>query len=226
MALQLKDILLKKYRDDQLAQVYLLRYQNLQAREEWLNAFFKSITPLSDHPDILWVRRGPKENEYKVDSDSIKALYQFLNFKAFELSKKFIIIEDAHLLSVIVSNKLLKILEELPENFCLFLLAPKDESLLPTVESRAIKIALPESTQVHLENASTEFAGPQEMLLELKKSENPELIEKQFVEESLNRTLKSLKFSECEKALEDLRNFRVSAAFNNSKASRLSPFFP
>lgn len=190
----------------------------------------KAITPLEDHPDVLWVSRDLKkdkefEAEYKVDSTSIKALLNFLNYRAYALKKKFIFIEDAHLLSVIVSNKLLKVLEELPEAFCLFLLAPKEESLLPTVESRAIKVLLPHSSEIPSLISAPSFTTPQEAVLELKKADDPLLMEKMFIEERLEKILKNAQYHECHDALENLKLHNVSESFNNSKAPRLSPFF-
>jgi DNA polymerase-3 subunit delta' len=227
--IDLKKTLLKKYDKDMLAQVYLARYGQSTDPKIWFKEFLSGITKLSDHPDVLWVSRDLKkdkeqENEYKVDSASIKSLLNFLNFKAYELKKKFIFIEDAHLLSVIVSNKLLKVLEEMPVAFCLFLLAPKQESLLPTVESRAIKILLPENLEA-LPTTVAHFSGAQEAVLELKKAEDSLSMEKSFIENSLQRVIESGDFLALEAALDNLKMHSVSESFNNSKAARLSPFF-
>ena len=93
--------LLKKYHQDGLAQVYLAKYPENTDPTVWFKAFIKEITPLTDHPDILWIDRG-EENFYKVESAGIMALNKFLNYRAFELKKKFIFINDAHLMSVII----------------------------------------------------------------------------------------------------------------------------
>jgi hypothetical protein len=219
--IDLKKTLLKKYEKDMLAQVYLARYGNSTDPKTWFQDFLSGITKLPDHPDVLWVSRDLKkdkeqENEYKVDSASIKSLLNFLNFRAYELKKKFIFIEDAHLLSVIVSNKLLKVLEEMPVAFCLFLLAPKQESLLPTVESRAIKILLPENL-----DADPVLVA----VMELKKSDDSLSMEKSFIENSLQRVIESGDYLALEAALDNLKMHSISESFNNSKASRLSPFF-
>jgi DNA polymerase-3 subunit delta' len=227
--IDLKKTLLKKYDKDMLAQVYLARYDQCTDPKIWFQEFLAGITKLPDHPDILWVSRDYKkdkeqENEYKVDSASIKSLLNFLNFRAYELKKKFIFIEDAHLLSVIVSNKLLKVLEEMPVAFCLFLLAPKQESLLPTVESRAIKILLPKNLEA-LPAPVPHFSGAQEAVLELKKAEDPLTMEKSFIENSLQRVIANGDYLAIEAALDNLKMHSVSESFNNSKAARLSPFF-
>lgn len=217
--------LLKKYHQGNLAQVYLAKYPEHTNPVVWAQNFIKDITKLADHPDVLWVNRD-EENEYKVESSGILALNKFLNYRAFELKKKFIFINDAHLMSTIVSNKLLKVFEELPENFCLFLLAPQDQNLLPTVESRAINILLPQDLSgVDYDAALPNYASAQELVASLKKSDDDYLEEKRFIEESLVKTLKTGSFKDCTEALENLKNYQISDAFNNSKVSRLSLFF-
>ena len=226
MSSSLTQTLLLKYEKNQLGSVYLARYGVHTDPKEWGHDFLKAITPLQDHPDVLWVELDKKENSYKVESQGILDLLKFLNYKAFELKKKFIFITDAHLLSTVVSNKLLKVFEELPEDFCLFLFAPKDENLLATVESRAIKVLLPSGEdKTDYDAPPLEFASAQELLAELKSSEDELLLEKKFIEERLNKTLKSASFKGCSEELEKLKHYSESEAFNNTKLSRLSLFF-
>ena len=116
--------LVKKYAEGNLGSVYLALYPEQTDPKKWGQELLAQVTRTSDHPDILWVERGEDEKDYKVESPGILALLKFLNYRAYELKKKFIMINDAHLMSVIVSNKLLKVFEELPENFCLFLFSP------------------------------------------------------------------------------------------------------
>ena len=217
--------LLAKYKSGNLASVYLAKYPENTDPEIWAREFLKNITPLTDHPDVLWVSRGEKENDYKVDSAGIAALLKFLNYRAFELKTKFIFIKDAHLLSVIVSNKLLKVFEELPENFCLFLFAPQEENLLPTVESRALKILIPKDIDATPALDLPSFTSAQELLGVLKKSENEFAMEKRFIEESLDKSLKTANFKDCVELLENLKTHSIGDSFNNSKLSRLSLFF-
>lgn len=217
--------LLKKYEQGTLASVYLAKYPEYTNPVSWAQNFLSNITKLADHPDVLWVDRS-EENEYKVESPGILALLKFLNYRAFELKKKFIFINDAHLLSTIVSNKLLKVFEELPENFCIFLFAPQDQNLLPTVESRAIKVLLPQDLSgVDYDAPLPEYSSAQDLVASLKKSDDEFLEEKRFIEEALIKTLKSGNFKECTEALENLKQYQTSDAFNNSKLSRLSLFF-
>lgn len=224
--MDLKKNLLLRYEKNLLGQVYLAKYGAHTNPKEWAQDFLKSITPLTDHPDILWVELEEKENSYKVESKGILELLKFLNYNAFELKKKFIFILDAHLLSVIVSNKLLKVLEELPENFCLFLFAPKDENLLATVESRAIKVTIETAEEkIDFDAPPLDFKSAQELLAELKGSDDELLLEKKFIEERLNNALKNANFKDCALLLDKLKHYSESEAFNNSKLSRLSLLF-
>lgn len=218
--------LLLKYEKNELAAVYLAKYGPSTSPREWAGQFLKSITPLADHPDILWVFLKDKETSYKVESQGILELLSFLNYRAFELKKKFIFVLDAHLLSTIVSNKLLKVLEELPPNFCLFLFAPKDENLLPTVESRAIKIHLPEgSDKTDYDAQPLNYASAFDLAADLKDSDEPLLLEKKFIEEHLEKALKNPQYKTLEGELSTLKHYTESEAWNNSKLSRLSLFF-
>lgn len=222
----LKKNLLNKYETNQLAQVYLAKYPEGTDPLAWAKDFLKSITKIEDDADVLWISRGEKENEYKVDSEGIKALQKFINYRAIHLKKKFIFINDAHLLSVIVSNKLLKVFEELPLNFCLFLFAPQEENLLATVESRALNILLPPNGDNSIIDAPlSHFTSALDLAAQLKTSEHQEMIEKKFIEESLQKSLKNKNFEELCLQLENLKHFSVSDSFNNSKVSRLSLFF-
>lgn len=222
----LKTNLLNKYKTGHLAQVYLAKYPESTDPVAWSKDFLKEITPLEDDADVLWVNRGEKENEYKVDSAGIAAMLKFLNYRAFHLKKKFIFINDAHLLSTIVSNKLLKVFEELPENFCMFLFAPQEENLLATVESRAINILLPETYSDLEENIEERhYSSAIDLVAQLKTSEHQNLEEKKFIEDSLNKSLKKGNFEELSLQLENLKHFSVSENFNNTKLSRLSLFF-
>lgn len=218
--------LLKKYDNGLLAQVYLAKYPESTDPKIWAKKFLSTISALDDDPDILWVNREEKENVYKVDSSGIASLLKFINYRAFRLKKKFIFISDAHLLSTIVSNKLLKLFEELPENFCLFLFAPQEENLLPTVESRAIKILLPK-LDLGEKNAADlpHYSSAIDLIAQLKNSDHQMQEEKMFIEESLNKSLKKGNYQELSEELLNLKHYSLSDNFNNSKLSRLSLFF-
>lgn len=220
----LKKNLLTRYENDQLATFYLARYSDDLDPFLWAREFIHSITPLETHTDILWVKPDAKDKtkEYKVESTQIKMLMHFLLFQPRLLKKKFIFIFDAHLLGVDLSNKLLKTFEELSMNFCLFLFLPHEKNLLPTVESRGIKIHLVGKESPLIPSPHTHSAI--ELVSKLKKSPTPALDEKLFIEASLDRTLHAKKFIACEAALLNLFHWKQSEDYNNPQTSRLSLF--
>ncbi len=224
--IDLKARLIKKYNDETLAQVYLASYGHEENIQEWVTDFLSPITTLPDHPDVFWVTRSEKENDYKVDSPSIKAMLKFINYRPIELKVRFIFISDAHLLSPIVSNKLLKVLEEMSSLFCLILFTPEGQSLLPTVESRALKIRIKSGRPlepvevIHYESAF-------DVLADLRSSDDPFFVEKKFIESQLNLLLsKTPTFKQCDEILASLKHYDQSDRFNNAKVSRLSLLFP
>lgn len=227
-SLDLTNVLVKKYANDQLAQVYLASYPLDSGPESWIQNFIHNFTKLEDHPDVFWVTRSEKENNYKVDSASIKDMLKFISYRPIELKTRFIFFTDAHLMSDIVANKLLKVLEELPPLYCLFLLAPEGQHLLPTVESRAIKVRLPKSTNSKLTESETPvFESVHELVQYLKTSEDPFFDEKKFIEQALSLMLsKSSSFEQYNEMLANLKHYLESDLYNNSKASRLSLIFP
>ena len=234
--MDLQKILFDRYNNETLASVYILNYdsQSMNA-ENWTNSFIQLFTKMEDHPDVLKVKRGEKENEYKVDSTDIVAFLKFINYRPLKLKKKFIFIYEAHLLSTILSNKLLKVIEELSDQFCLFLMVPDKASMLATIESRGIKIHLASSKNNQSSESKidlTQFKTPSELLAFVKKQgdNNGFNHDKVFIEQTIEKFLQNLKASDhAYKALEDqlacLKEFEVSADFNNARLPRISSFF-
>ncbi|MGZ3790223.1 MAG: hypothetical protein ACXVLQ_16950 [Bacteriovorax sp.] len=234
MSFELEKILYKKYEEGLLASLYLIQYDSKSTDPQaWADLFIKQLTPLADHPDVLKVHKDVKENEYKVDSKSIKEFLTFINYRPLKLKKKFIFLFDAHDLSVIVSNKLLKVFEELSAEYCLFLMVPDNASVLPTVLSRAVKLkiqSLKEDGFKSFDYAPVE--SPQELLAVFKQEKrDSQSDEKEFIEQRIERCLaqsapSTESYLEFDELLSVLKNYETASAFNNSKLSRLSPFFP
>ncbi len=238
----LEQILLKKVREKTLASVYLINYDSEKTDPEvWVNSFLKGLTPIADHPDVLKVKKGEKENDYKVDSPGILQFLKFINYRPLALEKKFIFLYDAQDLSVIVSNKLLKVFEELGSDFCLILLVPDNAQLLETVLSRAVKLKLTETDSIgSLEKqAGPDFSkleSPQELLAYLKSEfgDAQDLQEKKFIEYAIEKCLAQCTaesknnpaaYKKLDELLKILKDYETRSAFNNSKLSRLSAFF-
>jgi DNA polymerase-3 subunit delta' len=80
----------------------------------------------------------PKANSIKINS--IRDIKRFLSMQYDELSYRFVIITDAHLMNDEAQNALLKSLEEPPERVIFFLTTPYANRLRPTIISRCWKI--------------------------------------------------------------------------------------
>ena len=78
----------------------------------------------------------------RMKKDDVEDLLANVQYKAFEHGRKIGIIRDAHRMDASAQNKLLKTLEEPPENVLFLLLAENDEKLLPTVRSRTRRLSL------------------------------------------------------------------------------------
>lgn len=234
MTTNLHSILHKKYIDRNLASLYIAYYDSaILDPELWVNQFLGLFTKLEDHPDILKIFKEAKENEYKVESKSIQNFLKFINYKPLQLEKKFIFIFDAQDMNVSVSNKLLKVFEELGTNFCVFLMLPDNALMLPTVLSRAIKLRISDSNTQ--EGSALDFSkiqAPQDLLAFIKQNkENDYQIEKKFMEQSIQGQLSKSKASaesylELDELLKKLKDNEVYNNFNNSKQSRIARFFP
>ncbi len=100
-----------------------------------------------------WIREIATENSkgniYKDESDSIN---RKLNMKSFEGDYKIMIIWMAEKMSDITANKILKILEEPPQNTFFFLIAVQPEQLLQTIISRTQVISIPPIDAVDVTN--------------------------------------------------------------------------
>ncbi len=232
----LQKILYHKYLNGDLANLYMAQYDSSSTDADlWVKQFLTQLTTVEDHPDVLKVKKTEKENDYKVDSQNIKNLIKILNYRPIELKKIFIFLFDAHDLSVILSNKLLKVFEEIDPHFCLILMVPDNAVMLATVESRALKVKIESPLRSYSSKASLDFSkidSPKELIQFLSDStdENTHYKEKKYIENFIDQHLKKAShsaesFKNLEALLLNLRLYESATSFNNSKLARLSVFF-
>ena len=107
-----------------------------------VNAIAKALSPEfaekienNNEPDIITV--GLEGDKKTIGVDSIRALKQRSSLTPNELDYLMFIIEDADTMTNSAQNSFLKLLEEPPSNVYMFLLCRSQNSLLPTVISRA-----------------------------------------------------------------------------------------
>lgn len=155
--------LLARYRQRQLGHFYILRASDGSQLNQWMHEFLVSV--LSDegrsradsngrlergHPDILWLK--PLDQSYKIENGDFDPLFQTMAHRPLELPWRFIIIEKPDSISDVYANKLLKTLEEPSPATSIIFLHDAARPLMATIESRGIKISLPQlsATQPHL----------------------------------------------------------------------------
>lgn len=88
-----------------------------------------------------------------IGIDTVRQLNQFLSLKVPVVGEfnRYVILENAHLLTLEAQNAILKILEEPPAGTLIVLTANHEQSLLPTIRSRARIIPISRPVQAELE---------------------------------------------------------------------------
>ncbi|MEX0798440.1 MAG: hypothetical protein WD025_03300 [Bacteriovoracaceae bacterium] len=94
---------------------------------------------LKNNEDVLIIDEELVNKKF-YDKSFVQKISQFFSYRPVKTNRKFVIIEDLEKMSVIHSNKLLKIFEEPPVNATIFLLNPSLLKVLPTIASRAVFI--------------------------------------------------------------------------------------
>ena len=160
----LQQKLLHLSREQKLGHFYVLSGRGTHdsdVQEKWVTEFIRQYwesiekrtlpKELRHDADLLWLTPPIDEDDivrdYKVED--LGELFSFLGYRGINSKRRFVIIEEGQRLSKILANKLLKTLEE-PEGLVTFFwLNPMGLKLLPTIESRAINLALsvPQVTQ-------------------------------------------------------------------------------
>lgn len=143
---KIQRILGDKFSKNQLAHFYLITPNQIdqeQFLEAWTFELLQSFTSkeILNHPDFLHISSEEDKKFYKWEEFS--EVFNFLKYKAIEWRQKFIVISDAHKINEIISNKLLKVLEEPPTECTFIMLNPLQKKLLDTIQSRAIEISIP-----------------------------------------------------------------------------------
>ena len=90
------------------------------------------------HSDVLWVEKSlGKGQNFSVNDPALKEMLTAIQFQPLQLKKRFVIFPQGEQIGEIVSNKLLKTLEELRGDTIILFLAPLGTPFIKTVVSRA-----------------------------------------------------------------------------------------
>lgn len=93
---------------------------------------------VGDHPDLLWVERGPDDTRVRIGQ--VRALQERLRLRAAEGGWRAAVLADAEWLNQEAQNALLRLLEEPPARTTLVLVAATASGLLATVRSRCQRV--------------------------------------------------------------------------------------
>lgn len=93
------------------------------------------------HPDVHWVEPRGKLRQIKVEE--VKLALKRIHEKSFEGGWKVVVFLGAERMNPSSGNKLLKSLEEPPENTLILLVSGSPEQLLPTLRSRCQFLSIP-----------------------------------------------------------------------------------
>lgn len=107
----------------------------------------------SINPNLLFIDTNSSESGQSIAIDEIRKIKNFLSLSSHSGGYKFVIIDDANLMTVEAQNSLLKVLEEPSPLSVLILIASNPDSLLPTITSRCQEIRFP----IHSKKSSAEF---------------------------------------------------------------------
>lgn len=224
---RIQKILLSKFNNDQLGHFYLITPSEIDyssALENWILEIFQNTTTkeIINHPDLLFIQSNEDKKQYKWED--LSEIFNFLKYGSIEWGQKIIIIQDAHKISEIVSNKLLKVLEEPPTPCTFFILNPTTKKLLETIESRAIEVRVKISSK-NKENYCNikeyKSMNLQEFITKLKSSpETEELILKTMQDHfghnlKINEQLIQLsKIAKDDRTYHNAPNYRLFKLFN------------
>lgn len=85
------------------------------------------------HPDVVVVS---PEGEKEIKVEAIRALLEKAKFHPSRAPLRFLVVDGIDRATIAASNALLKVLEEAPNTVRFFLLAEREEDILPTIRSR------------------------------------------------------------------------------------------
>jgi len=206
---------------------------------------FEHVRELN-YPDILYVE--PTSAHYVMDD--FKLFFKTLCYNNYQLSWRFIIVDQAHLIPEIILNKLLKSLEETRKDTTIFFLNPTSKALLKTVESRALNLKLvstanssinfnlPDKTNLfnYLLDKYENQAEMHSLINIFSKYLNGQLGEVKFIESFQSKSIDAMNFAKLaidilssldtnfklkESALNEIKWFMTSADYNLSKEDRI-----
>ena len=94
------------------------------------------------HHNVLWLK---PENQYKLQD--IDIIFEKASLALDENEKFFFVIENAELMNIACSNRLLKIIEEPPAGYRFIFLTERPQDILDTIKSRCVTTDLQSNSE-------------------------------------------------------------------------------
>jgi hypothetical protein len=108
---------------------------------------------IGDHPDLLWVERGPDDT--RITIGQIRDVQNALRLGANEGGRRIAVVDGAEWLNPQAQNALLRLLEEPPTGTSLVLVASRASAIIATIRSRSVRIRFPTESGLSLRGADT-----------------------------------------------------------------------
>jgi DNA polymerase-3 subunit delta' len=149
---KIKDFFEKAAKTGSLAHAYLFSGQEMIGKKTFALELIRLINDNTEndlHPesainaDLLLVNASSSESGQAIGIEDIRKIKNFVSLSPVIGPYKFIVINDAHLMTAEAQNALLKVLEEPSPSSILILVTANPNSLLPTIISRCQEIKFP-----------------------------------------------------------------------------------
>jgi DNA polymerase III subunit delta' len=114
-----------------------------------------------NHPDVIWIEAGGST----VKIDQIRELQRQFTYKASSAGSRIYIIDEADKMTPQASNAMLKFLEEPASRITAVLIAENGQALLPTILSRAQRLAFQSLPPQVMEQALLAEGHPKALVL-------------------------------------------------------------
>jgi hypothetical protein len=156
----LTELLIKQQKAGKLAPFYIIRpplmdpefdlnlwskdYLSIILSQHYQTTSDRALEKLEHgHNDILIIEKDESKKAYHVEHEGLSELVRMQSYKPSELAHQYILIMNAELITDIIANKLLKILEEPRSHQSIFFLCQGHRPLMKTIQSRAITLHHP-----------------------------------------------------------------------------------
>ncbi len=165
---------------------------------DFLNQWREFVLSSKFHSLDDWLSKlGAKDAQPSIYAHEAEQIVQTLSYKTFEGKYKVMIIWLPELMNISAANKILKILEEPPQNTIFLLVAHSTENILPTILSRTQIVKLKPLNRENLYKAlRDEFPDIDETLISsaIAVADGNFITAKNYILKTLNTTDKDINF--------------------------------